>query len=54
MKMMIFFWQKLVYSVAFNDIGKPSKDLLSKDYPIDGIKVEVKTSAFDGTVKYRY
>ncbi|KAG1449889.1 hypothetical protein G6F46_011684 [Rhizopus delemar] len=35
--------------VAFNDIGKPSKDLLSKDYPIDGIKVEVKTSAFDGT-----
>ncbi|CEG76978.1 hypothetical protein RMATCC62417_11797 [Rhizopus microsporus] len=34
--------------VPFSDIGKPSKDLLSKDYPIDGVKVEVKTTASDG------
>ncbi|KAI7864691.1 eukaryotic porin/Tom40 [Spinellus fusiger] len=34
--------------VAFNDIGKFSKDLLSKDYPIGGVKLEVKTTAPNG------
>ncbi|ORY96807.1 eukaryotic porin/Tom40 [Syncephalastrum racemosum] len=34
--------------VAFNDIGKPAKDLLSKDYPIGGVKLEVKTTAPNG------
>ncbi|ORZ11467.1 eukaryotic porin/Tom40 [Absidia repens] len=34
--------------VAFNDIGKPVKDLLSKDYPIGGVKLEVKTTAPNG------
>ncbi|CDH50053.1 voltage-dependent ion-selective channel [Lichtheimia corymbifera JMRC:FSU:9682] len=34
--------------VAFNDIGKPAKDLLSKDYPVGGVKLEVKTTAPNG------
>ncbi|KAI9031523.1 eukaryotic porin/Tom40 [Phycomyces nitens] len=34
--------------VAFNDIGKSAKDLLSKDYPIGGVKLEVKTTAPNG------
>ncbi|KAL1927663.1 hypothetical protein VTP01DRAFT_3484 [Rhizomucor pusillus] len=34
--------------VAFADIGKPAKDLLSKDYPIGGVKLEVKTTAPNG------
>ncbi|KAI7878500.1 hypothetical protein K492DRAFT_164826 [Lichtheimia hyalospora FSU 10163] len=34
--------------VAFNDIGKPAKDLLSKDYPFGSVKVEVKTTAPNG------
>lgn len=36
--------------VAFNDIGKPAKDLLSKDYPFGSVKVEVKTTAPNGVV----
>jgi len=36
--------------VAFNDIGKLSKDLLSKDYPVGGVKLEVKTVASNGVV----
>ncbi|GAB5593700.1 Mitochondrial porin [Umbelopsis nana] len=34
--------------VAFNDIGKSSKDLLSKDFPVGSVKFEVKTTAPDG------
>ncbi|KAG0165248.1 Mitochondrial porin [Apophysomyces sp. BC1034] len=34
--------------VAFNDIGKPAKDLLTKDYPVGGVKLEVKTTAPNG------
>ncbi|CEP16024.1 hypothetical protein [Parasitella parasitica] len=34
--------------VAFNDIGKPAKDLLGKDYPVGGVKLEVKTTAPNG------
>ncbi|CAO3703769.1 unnamed protein product [Rhizopus stolonifer] len=34
--------------VAFNDIGKSAKDLLSKDYPVGGVKLEVKTAAPNG------
>ncbi|KAG1283116.1 hypothetical protein G6F66_010985 [Rhizopus arrhizus] len=34
--------------VAFNDIGKSAKDLLSKDYPVGGVKLEVKTTAPNG------
>ncbi|KAG1152140.1 hypothetical protein G6F37_003382 [Rhizopus arrhizus] len=34
--------------VAFNDIGKSTRDLLNKDYPIEGAKVEVKTNTSDG------
>ena len=37
-------------SVAFNDIGKSAKDLLSKDYPVGGVKLEVKTTAPNGVV----
>lgn len=36
--------------VAFNDIGKQAKDLLSKDYPFGSVKVEVKTTAPNGVV----
>jgi hypothetical protein len=36
--------------VAFNDIGKSAKDLLSKDYPVGGVKLEVKTTAPNGVV----
>jgi voltage-dependent anion channel protein 2 len=36
--------------VAFNDIGKSSKDLLSKDFPVGSVKLEVKTTAPDGVV----
>ncbi|KAI8978374.1 eukaryotic porin/Tom40 [Pilobolus umbonatus] len=36
--------------VAFNDIGKSAKDLLSKDYPVGGVKLEVKTVAPNGVV----
>ncbi|KAI9319039.1 eukaryotic porin/Tom40 [Dichotomocladium elegans] len=39
---------QMVVPVAFNDIGKPAKDLLSKDYPIGGVKLEVKTTAPNG------
>lgn len=38
------------FIVAFNDIGKSAKDLLSKDYPVGGVKVEVKTTAANGVV----
>lgn len=38
--------------VAFNDIGKPAKDLLSKDYPVGGVKLEVKTTAPNGVVSW--
>ncbi|CAO3671132.1 unnamed protein product [Umbelopsis vinacea] len=34
--------------VAFNDIGKASKDLLSKDFPVGSAKLEVKTTAPNG------
>ncbi|KAI8072565.1 eukaryotic porin/Tom40 [Gongronella butleri] len=34
--------------VAFNDIGKAAKDLLAKDYPVGGVKLEVKTTAPNG------
>ncbi|GAA5817101.1 hypothetical protein MFLAVUS_010641 [Mucor flavus] len=34
--------------VAFNDVGKPAKDILTKDYPIGGVKLEVKTTAPNG------
>ena len=37
--------------VAFNDIGKPAKDLLTKDYPVGGVKLEVKTTAPNGCCK---
>lgn len=40
-----------VWLVAFNDIGKAAKDLLSKDYPIGGVKLEVKTTAPNGVVR---
>ncbi|KAL0073418.1 eukaryotic porin/Tom40 [Phycomyces blakesleeanus] len=36
--------------VAYNDIGKSAKDLLSKDYPVGGVKLEVKTTAINGVV----
>ena len=39
-----------IISVAFNDIGKSAKDLLSKDYPVGGVKLEVKTTAPNGVV----
>jgi len=35
---------------ALNDIGKPAKDLLTKDYPVGGVKLEVKTTAPNGVV----
>lgn len=38
------------FLVAFNDIGKSAKDLLSKDYPVGGVKLEVKTAAPNGVV----
>ncbi|CDS02654.1 hypothetical protein LRAMOSA00059 [Lichtheimia ramosa] len=34
--------------VAFNDIGKSAKDLLTKDYPVGGVKLEIKTTTSDG------
>lgn len=47
-------WKKRVHLffliVAFNDIGKSAKDLLSKDYPVGGVKLEVKTTAPNGVV----
>jgi voltage-dependent anion channel protein 2 len=36
--------------VPFNDIGKSSKDLLTKDFPVGAVKLEVKTTAADGVV----
>jgi hypothetical protein len=36
--------------VPFNDIGKSSKDLLSKDFPVGSVKLEVKTTSPDGVV----
>lgn len=39
-----------LFLVAFNDIGKPAKDLLTKDYPVGGVKLEVKTTAPNGVV----
>ncbi|KAI8074235.1 eukaryotic porin/Tom40 [Gilbertella persicaria] len=38
----------MAVSVAFNDIGKSSKDLLTKDFPIGSVKLEVKTTTSDG------
>lgn len=38
--------------VAFNDIGKSAKDLLTKDYPVGGVKLEIKTTTSDGVVTY--
>ncbi|TPX32925.1 hypothetical protein SmJEL517_g04091 [Synchytrium microbalum] len=35
--------------VPFSDIGKSSSDLLSKDYPIGATKLEVNTTASNGT-----
>ncbi|RUO95496.1 eukaryotic porin/Tom40, partial [Jimgerdemannia flammicorona] len=34
--------------VPFNDIGKSAKDLLTKDFPTDAVKLEVKTTAPNG------
>lgn len=39
-----------LFLVAYNDIGKPAKDLLTKDYPVGGVKLEVKTTAPNGVV----
>lgn len=36
--------------VAFSDIGKPTKDLLAKDYPVGSVALEVKTTAANGLV----
>jgi len=41
------------WTVAFNDIGKASKDLLSKDFPVGSAKLEVKTTAPNGVVSWR-
>ena len=40
--------------MAFNDIGKSTRDLLNKDYPIEGAKVEVKTNTSDGKVRNKH
>ncbi|OBZ89683.1 Mitochondrial outer membrane protein porin [Choanephora cucurbitarum] len=34
--------------VAYNDIGKSSKDLLTKDFAIGGVKLEVKSTTSNG------
>lgn len=34
--------------VAYSDIGKPVKDLLSKDFPTGSVNLEVKTTASNG------
>ncbi|KAI8973620.1 eukaryotic porin/Tom40 [Mycotypha africana] len=36
--------------VAFNDIGKSAKDLLTKDFPVGNVKLEVKTTAPNGVI----
>jgi voltage-dependent anion channel protein 2 len=34
--------------LAFSDIGKPTKDLLSKDFPVGLANLEIKTTSLSG------
>jgi hypothetical protein len=36
--------------IPFSDIGKPTRDLLSKDFITNGFKLEAKTTAPNGVV----
>ena len=36
--------------IAFADIGKPTKDLLSKDFTVGAFALEAKTKATNGVV----
>ncbi len=36
--------------MPFSDLSKPSNDLLSKDFPVSGTKLEVKTVAPNNVV----
>ncbi|RUS22816.1 hypothetical protein BC937DRAFT_86676 [Endogone sp. FLAS-F59071] len=36
--------------IPFNDLGKPAKDLLTKDFPTGAVKLEVKTTTPNGVV----